>query len=235
MTPRSAAMEMREKLSKEIRSLARRHSLMPGVYEDGFRNGIKAVEILAEAIPLPDEPEANESAEILRILADMSDNLRDEGADYSFEGLQHMRRIVADLLPYNQCPDWLKPHKTSTAIKCMYCKDTGMVAMRSRDGQYAFAGPVPDDAKGYRDADCWYCDSGRPPYHLGEGVSHPPAAARPVPDVDVMGLLLAYEKATFDAYCERLGQHSTVTERNRERARAKLVAAIVELQRKAGA
>ena len=37
-----------------------------------------------------------------------------------------------------------------------------MIACRSRDGQYAFPGPVPDDAKGYFDADCWYCDSGRP-------------------------------------------------------------------------
>ena len=49
------------------------------------------------------------------------------------------------------------------APQCHYCNDTGMVACRSRDGQYAFAGPVPDDAKGYFDADCWYCDSGRPP------------------------------------------------------------------------
>lgn len=45
---------------------------------------------------------------------------------------------------------------------CSRCRDTGMIACRSRDGQYAFPGPVPDDAKGYFDADCWYCDSGRP-------------------------------------------------------------------------
>ena len=36
--------------------------------------------------------------------------------------------------------------------KCHYCNDTGWVACRSRDGQYAFPGPVPDDAKGYFDA-----------------------------------------------------------------------------------
>lgn len=47
--------------------------------------------------------------------------------------------------------------------KCHYCNDTGYIACRSRDGQYAFPGPVPDDAKGYFDADCWYCDSGPPP------------------------------------------------------------------------
>lgn len=49
--------------------------------------------------------------------------------------------------------------------KCHKCNDTGLVAIRSRDGSYAFAGPVPDDAKGYADADCWYCDSGRMPVH----------------------------------------------------------------------
>lgn len=48
------------------------------------------------------------------------------------------------------------------AQKCRYCNGTGMVAMRSRDGAYAFPGPVPDDAKGYTDADCWHCDSGPP-------------------------------------------------------------------------
>lgn len=44
-------------------------------------------------------------------------------------------------------------------MKCSRCNDTGMIACRSRDGQYAFAGPVPDDAKGYFDADCWYCEA----------------------------------------------------------------------------
>ena len=52
--------------------------------------------------------------------------------------------------------------------KCHYCNDTGMVACRARDSQYAFAGPVPDDAKGYFDADCWYCDSGRPLEELSQ-------------------------------------------------------------------
>lgn len=47
--------------------------------------------------------------------------------------------------------------------RCSKCNDTGMIALRSRDGAYAFPGPVPDDAKGYIDANCWYCDSGPPP------------------------------------------------------------------------
>lgn len=45
-----------------------------------------------------------------------------------------------------------------TDPECTYCNDTGMIAIRSRDGLYAFPGHVPDDAKGYADADCWYCD-----------------------------------------------------------------------------
>lgn len=47
--------------------------------------------------------------------------------------------------------------------KCAQCRDTGMIAIRSRDGAYAFPGPVPDDAKGYTDSDCWYCDCARAP------------------------------------------------------------------------
>jgi len=48
-------------------------------------------------------------------------------------------------------------------VRCPRCNDTGWVAIRSREGAHAFPGPVPDDAKGYADADCWYCDSGTPP------------------------------------------------------------------------
>lgn len=51
----------------------------------------------------------------------------------------------------------------STNLRCTKCNDTGMIAIRSRDGLYAFPGPVPDDAKGYADADCWYCDCAKPP------------------------------------------------------------------------
>ena len=46
---------------------------------------------------------------------------------------------------------------------CRFCNDTGSIAIRSRDGVYAFPGPVPDDAKGYADADCWHCDCASPP------------------------------------------------------------------------
>jgi len=50
-----------------------------------------------------------------------------------------------------------------TKPACHYCNDTGWIAISSRDGQYAFPGPVPDDARGYADADCWYCDCAKTP------------------------------------------------------------------------
>ena len=52
-------------------------------------------------------------------------------------------------------------------IACRQCMDTGMIAIRARDGMYAFPGPVPDDARGYADADCWYCDCARKPETIG--------------------------------------------------------------------
>jgi hypothetical protein len=55
-----------------------------------------------------------------------------------------------------------------TELQCSKCNDTGMIAIRSRDGSYAFPGPVPDDAKGYADADCWYCDCARSPLGSAE-------------------------------------------------------------------
>lgn len=51
---------------------------------------------------------------------------------------------------------------TPDALKCHYCNDAGIIACRSRDGQYAFAGPAPDDAKGYFDADCYNCSRAAP-------------------------------------------------------------------------
>jgi hypothetical protein len=41
---------------------------------------------------------------------------------------------------------------------CPRCNGTGLIAIRSRDGAYAFPGPVPDDARGYAEAKCWECD-----------------------------------------------------------------------------
>ena len=46
---------------------------------------------------------------------------------------------------------------TVVAEHCYHCNGTGWVAIRSRDGTYSHAGPVPDDAKGYAEACCWEC------------------------------------------------------------------------------
>lgn len=46
--------------------------------------------------------------EVLRkLIVDLSDNLTDEGADYSVDGLEEMRRRVANALPTEMCPQWL--------------------------------------------------------------------------------------------------------------------------------
>lgn len=46
-----------------------------------------------------------EEAEVL--IADLSGDLTDEGANYSYGGLEMMRRRVANLLSEAKCPDWL--------------------------------------------------------------------------------------------------------------------------------
>lgn len=42
------------------------------------------------------------------LIADLSACLTDEGADWSLEGLQNMRRRVANAVPDPICPDWLR-------------------------------------------------------------------------------------------------------------------------------
>jgi hypothetical protein len=45
------------------------------------------------------------------LIADLSDDLRDEGNDYSPDGLESMRRRVANALPTDKCPEWLKRYR----------------------------------------------------------------------------------------------------------------------------
>ena len=68
-----------------------------------------------------DEDERNERLRMVRqkraletlwrLIADLSDGLRDEGNDYSVEGLQQMRRRVANALPALHCPEWLNQYR----------------------------------------------------------------------------------------------------------------------------
>ena len=45
------------------------------------------------------------------LVTDLSDNLCDEGADYSADGLEAMRRRVANALPPQKCPEWLNRYR----------------------------------------------------------------------------------------------------------------------------
>lgn len=45
------------------------------------------------------------------LIADLSAVLTDEGLDYSEDGLDRMRRRVANALPPTKCPDWLAPFR----------------------------------------------------------------------------------------------------------------------------
>jgi hypothetical protein len=52
-----------------------------------------------------------------QLIADMSDDLRDEGCDYSTEGLEAMRRRVANALPPDKCPDWLANYRDPAVVR----------------------------------------------------------------------------------------------------------------------
>jgi len=45
------------------------------------------------------------------LIADMSSGLCDEGCDYSVDGLDQMRRRVANALPPTMCPEWLTKYR----------------------------------------------------------------------------------------------------------------------------
>jgi hypothetical protein len=52
-----------------------------------------------------------------KLIADLSDSLTDEGTDYSPEGLDAIRRRVANALPPSTCPDWLRPYRDPAVIQ----------------------------------------------------------------------------------------------------------------------
>ena len=51
------------------------------------------------------------------LIADLSAGLTDEGDDLSTEGLQAMRRRVANALPPDRCPDWLKSYRDPAMVQ----------------------------------------------------------------------------------------------------------------------
>jgi len=52
-----------------------------------------------------------------QLIADLSDDLRDEGADYSVDGLHQMRCRIANALPPDLCPDWLKRFRDASVVQ----------------------------------------------------------------------------------------------------------------------
>jgi hypothetical protein len=52
-----------------------------------------------------------------RLIGDLSDDLRDEGSDYSVDGLNAMRRRVANALPPDRLPDWLEQYRDPPMVQ----------------------------------------------------------------------------------------------------------------------
>jgi len=50
------------------------------------------------------------------LIADLSDDLRDEGCDRSTEGLESIRRRVANALPPSKCPEWLVKYRDPAMV-----------------------------------------------------------------------------------------------------------------------
>jgi len=52
-----------------------------------------------------------------KLIADLSDDLRDEGCDYSPDGLDTMRSRVANALPASERPKWLLPYCNPAVLR----------------------------------------------------------------------------------------------------------------------
>jgi flagellin-specific chaperone FliS len=51
------------------------------------------------------------------LVADLSPALDDEGGDFSAEGLEALRRRIANALPPEKCPDWLVSYRDPAVVK----------------------------------------------------------------------------------------------------------------------
>lgn len=51
------------------------------------------------------------------LIADLSPSLADEDAQWSQEGLDGLRRRVANALPPPQCPDWLTRYRDPPVVR----------------------------------------------------------------------------------------------------------------------
>lgn len=51
-----------------------------------------------------------------KLIADLSGGLTDEGPDWSNDGLDNLRRRVANALPPDRCPDWLARYRDPALV-----------------------------------------------------------------------------------------------------------------------
>lgn len=66
---------------------------------------------------LRDGRHAQNIAILQQLIADLSDDLRDEGCDWSPDGLDALRRRVANALPLDKCPDWLNRFRDPPVVQ----------------------------------------------------------------------------------------------------------------------
>ncbi len=52
-----------------------------------------------------------------QIIIDLSGHLTDEGDDWTHDGLDAMRRRVANALPPTRCPEWLAKYRDPAVVR----------------------------------------------------------------------------------------------------------------------
>lgn len=52
-----------------------------------------------------------------KLVTDLSDALTDEGPDWSQDGLDNLRKRVANVLPPAECPAWLLPFRDPPVVQ----------------------------------------------------------------------------------------------------------------------
>jgi ribosomal protein S15P/S13E len=56
-------------------------------------------------------------ATLQKLIVDLSDHLTDEGCDWTNDGLDRMRRRVANAVHPDKCPDWLMRYRDPPTVK----------------------------------------------------------------------------------------------------------------------
>lgn len=105
----------------------------PGVPGDGFGNGVGVVsDERNDALRLGRDQRAISALRTLVVA--LSDALTDEGPDWSSEGLDNLRRRVANAIPRDECPDWLREYRDPSAVQSLHETRQRFEAALSRPG-----------------------------------------------------------------------------------------------------